>query len=52
MRTHYSASKATGADVAYHRGEMRAAGRMVGTVKQTASGRRLVPYVKKESANV
>lgn len=52
VRTHYKASKATGADVAYHRGEMRAAGRMVGVVKQTAAGRKLVPYVKKEMANV
>jgi site-specific DNA-cytosine methylase len=50
VREHYPTSKATAADVAYHRGEMRAAGRMVGTVKQVASGRKLVPYVKKVAA--
>ena len=54
VRQHYPNSKATGADVAYQRGEMRAAGRMVGVVKVNVAGvRSLTPYVKKvlEPAN-
>jgi hypothetical protein len=52
VKTHYPESKATGADVAYHRGEMRAAGRMVGTVRQLQDGtRKIMPYTKKETVD-
>ena len=51
VRSNYPESKATGVDVSYHRDEMRRGGRLVGVVKQTAAGRRLVPYEKKVRAD-